>query len=46
MAGLHVIEGMRAIRSTRANVRILDRERLEEIATGSYVIPEREPGGV
>lgn len=46
MAGLHVIEGMRAIRSTRANVRILDRERLEEIATGSYVIPEREYGGV
>ncbi|MDF0699328.1 Crp/Fnr family transcriptional regulator [Rhizobium sp. MC63] len=39
---LHVIEGLRAIRSTRANVRILDRERLEEIAGGSYGIPERE----
>ncbi|MBY2966285.1 Crp/Fnr family transcriptional regulator [Rhizobium leguminosarum] len=39
---LHVIEGMRAIRSTRANVKVLDRERLEEIAAGSYGIPERE----
>ncbi|OWV82217.1 CarD family transcriptional regulator [Rhizobium sp. R634] len=39
---LHVIEGLRVIRSTRANVRILDRERLEEIAAGSYGIPERE----
>jgi CRP-like cAMP-binding protein len=39
---LHVIEGLRAIRSTRANVRILNRERLEEIAGGSYGVPERE----
>ncbi|MBB2830231.1 UNVERIFIED_ORG: CRP-like cAMP-binding protein [Rhizobium esperanzae] len=39
---LHVIEGLRAIRSTRANVKILDRERLEEIAAGSYGVPERE----
>ncbi|PDT14167.1 CarD family transcriptional regulator [Rhizobium sp. J15] len=39
---LHVIEGLRVIRSTRANVRILDRERLEEIAAGSYGVPERE----
>ncbi|MBB2823026.1 UNVERIFIED_ORG: CRP-like cAMP-binding protein [Rhizobium esperanzae] len=39
---LHVIEGLRAIRSTRANVRILNRERLEEIAGGSYGVPEKE----
>ncbi|RUM22264.1 Crp/Fnr family transcriptional regulator [Rhizobium vallis] len=39
---LHVIEGLGAIRSSRANVRILDRERLEEIAAGSYGVPERE----
>ncbi|EJZ18680.1 Crp/Fnr family transcriptional regulator (plasmid) [Rhizobium sp. Pop5] len=39
---LHVIEGLRAIRSSRANVRILDRDRLEEIAAGSYGVPERE----
>ena len=39
---LHVIEGLRVIKSTRANVRILDRERLEEIAAGSYGVPERE----
>ncbi|OWV89957.1 CarD family transcriptional regulator [Rhizobium sp. R635] len=39
---LHVIEGLRVIKSTRANVRILDRGRLEEIAAGSYGIPERE----
>ncbi|MBX5222933.1 MULTISPECIES: Crp/Fnr family transcriptional regulator [unclassified Rhizobium] len=39
---LHVIEGLRAIRSTRANVRILDRDRLEEIAAGCYGVPERE----
>ncbi|MBB3302438.1 CRP-like cAMP-binding protein [Rhizobium sp. BK077] len=39
---LHIIEGMRAIRATRGNVRIIDREKLEEIAAGCYGVPERE----
>lgn len=39
---LHVIEGMKAIKATRANLRILDREKLEEIAGGCYGLPERE----
>lgn len=39
---LHVIEGIKAIRATRGNVRIIDRAKLEEIAAGSYGIPERE----
>jgi CRP-like cAMP-binding protein len=39
---LHVIEGMRAIKATRANIRVIDREKLEEIAGGSYGLPERE----
>ncbi len=34
--------GMRAIRATRGNVRIIDREKLEEIAAGCYGVPERE----
>ncbi|MHC2569626.1 hypothetical protein ACVMH6_001954 [Rhizobium leguminosarum] len=39
---LHIIEGMRAIRATRGNVRIIDREKLEEISAGCYGVPERE----
>ena len=39
---LHIIEGMRAIKATRANIRVLDREKLEEIAGGCYGLPERE----
>ncbi|MBY5461585.1 Crp/Fnr family transcriptional regulator [Rhizobium leguminosarum] len=39
---LHIIEGIKAIRATRGNVRIIDRAKLEEIAAGSYGIPERE----
>lgn len=39
---LHVIEGMRIIKATRGNVRVIDRAKLEEIAAGSYGIPERE----
>lgn len=39
---LHIIEGMRAIKATRANIRVIDREKLEEIAGGSYGLPERE----
>jgi CRP-like cAMP-binding protein len=39
---LHIIEGMRVIKATRGNIRILSREGLEEIAGGSYGVPERE----
>lgn len=39
---LHIIEGLRAIKATRGNVRVLDRAKLEEIAGGCYGIPERE----
>ncbi|WP_017957138.1 Crp/Fnr family transcriptional regulator [Rhizobium leguminosarum] len=39
---LHIIEGIKAIKATRGNVRIIDRAKLEEIAAGSYGIPERE----
>jgi CRP-like cAMP-binding protein len=39
---LHVLEGLQAIRSTRGNVRVLDREKLIEIAGGCYGVPERE----
>ncbi|MBB4481370.1 Crp/Fnr family transcriptional regulator [Rhizobium etli] len=39
---LHVIEGLGAIRTTRGHIRVIDRVRLEEIAAGSYGVPERE----
>jgi CRP-like cAMP-binding protein len=39
---LHIIEGMKAIKATRGNIRILDRSRLEEIAGASYGEPEKE----
>ncbi|KQR78125.1 Crp/Fnr family transcriptional regulator [Rhizobium sp. Leaf341] len=39
---LHVIEGMKAIKATRGNIRILDRKRLEDIAGASYGEPEKE----
>jgi CRP-like cAMP-binding protein len=39
---IHILEGLRAIKATRGNVRIVDRRKLEEIAGGSYGIPERE----
>ncbi|MBY5406828.1 Crp/Fnr family transcriptional regulator [Rhizobium leguminosarum] len=39
---LHILEGMHAIRSTRGNVRILDRNKLIEIAGGCYGVPEQE----
>ncbi|MFK0334404.1 Crp/Fnr family transcriptional regulator [Rhizobium sp. NPDC090275] len=38
---LHVLEGIHAIRATRGNVRILDRQKLEAIAAGSYGTPEQ-----
>jgi CRP-like cAMP-binding protein len=39
---LHILEGVHAIRSTRANVEIIDRAKLVEIAGGSYGLPEKE----
>jgi CRP-like cAMP-binding protein len=39
---LHIIEGMKTIKATRGNIRILDRARLEEIAGASYGEPEKE----
>jgi CRP-like cAMP-binding protein len=39
---IHILEGLHAIKATRGNVKILDRRKLEDIAGGSYGIPERE----
>jgi CRP-like cAMP-binding protein len=39
---LHILEGIHAIKSTRGDVKILDRSKLEEIAVGCYGVPERE----
>jgi len=37
-----ILEGVHAIKATRGNVRVLNRQKLEEIAGGSYGIPEQE----
>jgi len=39
---LHVLEGIRAIRSNRGSILIRDRSLLIDVAGGSYGIPERE----
>ncbi|EJZ18526.1 Crp/Fnr family transcriptional regulator (plasmid) [Rhizobium sp. Pop5] len=39
---LHILEGMRAIKSTRGNVRILNRQILIDVAGASYGAPEVE----
>jgi CRP-like cAMP-binding protein len=39
---IHVIEGLGIIKATRGNIRVIDRAKLEELAGGSYGIPERE----
>jgi len=39
---IHVLEGAHAIKASRGNIRIVDRQKLEEIAGGSYGIPEDE----
>ena len=39
---IHILEGVHAIKATRGNIKILDRQKLEEMASGSYGIPERE----
>ena len=39
---LHHLEGARIVRATRGRVHVLDRGRLEEVAGGSYGLPEAE----
>lgn len=39
---MHILEGLRAIRSTRGMVHVRDRQRLEEVAGPSYGLPERQ----
>ncbi|MBW9064536.1 Crp/Fnr family transcriptional regulator [Rhizobium herbae] len=39
---LHILEGLHAIRATRGNIRIVNRAKLEDIAGGSYGLPEAE----
>jgi len=39
---LHIAEGIHAIKATRGNIRILDREKLMQIAGDCYGLPERE----
>jgi CRP-like cAMP-binding protein len=38
----HFLEGIHAIKATRGNIKVLDRLKLEDIAGGSYGVPERE----
>lgn len=39
---IHLLENVKAVRATRANIKVLDRDKLEEIAGGSCGTPERE----
>jgi hypothetical protein len=39
---IHILEGMHAIKATRGNIKVLDRLKLEDMAGGSYGIPEQE----
>jgi CRP-like cAMP-binding protein len=39
---LHILEGLHAIKATRGNVQIRDREKLEDVAGGCYGAPEAE----
>jgi CRP-like cAMP-binding protein len=39
---IHILEGEHAIKATRGNIRVLDRDRLKEVAGGCYGVPERE----
>jgi len=39
---IHILESDHAIKATRGNIRIVNRQKLEEIAGGSYGIPEQE----
>jgi CRP-like cAMP-binding protein len=39
---LHILEGLHAIKATRGNILIRDREKLEDVAGGCYGAPEAE----
>lgn len=39
---IHILEGLRLIKATRAKIQILDRKGLKELAGGCYGVPERE----
>jgi CRP-like cAMP-binding protein len=39
---VHILEGVQAIKATRGNIRVLNREKLLDIAAGCYGIPEAE----
>jgi CRP-like cAMP-binding protein len=39
---IHILEGIRAIKATRGNIKVVDRPKLEDIAGGSYGVPEQE----
>jgi CRP-like cAMP-binding protein len=39
---LHVLEGVNIVKAGRGTIRVLNRERLEEIAGGCYGLPEAE----
>jgi CRP-like cAMP-binding protein len=39
---IHILEGVHAIKATRGNIRILDSRKLEDMAGGSYGVPEHE----
>jgi CRP-like cAMP-binding protein len=39
---IHLLEGVNIIRATRGNIRVLDREKLEDTAGDSYGVPESE----
>jgi CRP-like cAMP-binding protein len=39
---IHILEGNHSIKATRANIRILDRTKLEQVAGGCYGVPEKE----
>ncbi len=39
---IHLLEGVNIVRATRGNIRVLDRERLEETAGDIYGVPEAE----
>nr|WP_281517769.1 Crp/Fnr family transcriptional regulator [Ferranicluibacter rubi] len=39
---IHILEGLHAIKATRGNVKIVNRQKLEDVAGGAYGIPELE----
>jgi CRP-like cAMP-binding protein len=38
----HFLEGIHAIKATRGNIKVVDRLKLEDLAGGSYGVPEQE----